>query len=83
MPSFCLRLWSISIILLLTLIAATAWSTPPQLAPPPLKLFESHNALMAQGQMDDPELVREISGEETLVDLQNIEYEREVETEQL
>ena len=77
MPSLCSRLWSVSTVLLLTLTAATAWSTPPQLAPPPLKLFESTSVFTPQGQMDDPELVRELSGEETLVDLQNIEYERE------
>ena len=77
MPSFCSRLLSVSTSLLLTLIVTTAWSTPPQLAPPPLKLFESAGPLVPQGQMEDPELVREISGEETLVDLQNIEYERE------
>lgn len=33
--------------------------------------------LLPIGQMDDPELVRELAEEETLVDLQNIEYDRE------
>ena len=77
MPSLCSRLWSAHTSLLLTLIATTAWSTPPHLAPPPLKLFESSGSFVPLGQMEDPELVRELSGEETLVDLQNIEYERE------
>ena len=64
MPSLCSRLWSVHTSLLLTLIATTAWSTPPHLAPPPLKLFESSGSFVPLGQMEDPELVRELSGEE-------------------
>lgn len=59
-----------------------SFAIPPVSSPPPLSLLQKESPIYImqqgfQGQMDDPELVRELSEEETLVDLQNIEYDRE------
>lgn len=47
---------------------------PPADSPPPLSLLRAQSPI---AQMDDPELVRELAEEETLVDLQDIEFSRE------
>ena len=54
--------------------SVTAFAAPPSIAPPPLSLLHAQSPI---AQMDDPELVRELAQEETLVDLQNIEFSRE------
>jgi hypothetical protein len=68
----------ISVSLLMTI--NSVYATPSSL--PPLSLLQQQSPLYqlnkhALTQMDDPELVRELANEETLEDLQNIEYERE------
>lgn len=70
------RAWCALLSLSLICISSTAWADPPLLVLPPAVLFDSSLTPNAQ-QMDDPELVREMSEEESLVDLQNIEYERD------
>ena len=70
----------ISMTLLMTIHGV--YATPPLSSPPPLSLLQDQSPLhhlntSPRTQMDDPELVRELSNEETLQDLQDIEYERE------
>ncbi len=77
LASRCL-LTATSSILLFTL-SFNAQAAPPSSAPPPLSLLQGESPLYEihrspSAQMDDPDLVRELAEEETLVDLQNIEY---------
>ena len=72
----------IAIISLATMMNTT-FALPPLSSPPPLTLLQNSSPLFhldhgAQGQMmDDPTLMRELEQEESLEDLQEIEYNRE------
>ncbi len=72
-PARSLALCALCVALLSATSPAPLRAEPAPAAPASFPLAPS--ALFAQ--MDDPELIRELEGEESLDDLQNIEYERE------
>ncbi len=75
----------LSIIAIIAVLAVvnTSFATPALSSPPPLSLLQQSSPLFtlnqgSQGQMmDDPTLMRELEQEESLEDLQDIEYSRE------
>ena len=60
--------------LILLTYSGSVLAAPLGDAPPPLSLL---SGLSPVAQMDDPELIRELAEEESLVDLQEIEFSRE------
>ena len=75
-------LFVLSVTALLNMVSISI-AAPPLSSPPPLSLLQNNSPLFqlgqdAQGQMmEDPTLMRELEQEESLEDLQEIEYSRE------
>ncbi|MAD60850.1 MAG: hypothetical protein CMH49_04930 [Myxococcales bacterium] len=78
--TFLLSVLSVSALLTMVSISTAA---PPLSSPPPLTLLQNNSPLFQLDQntqsqmMDDPTLMRELEQEESLEDLQEIEYNRE------